>query len=93
MKIDGAVAVVTGGEQGIGKAITKALLQNKSKVLLLYKYGYMITLIISLEFHAVLINLAQCKLASSLKAVTETSLPWICSNSFNSPHLSPPSLY
>ncbi len=32
MKIDGSVAVVTGGAQGIGKAITKALLQNKSKV-------------------------------------------------------------
>lgn len=32
MKIDGCVAVVTDGAQGIGKAITKALLQNNAKV-------------------------------------------------------------
>ena len=32
MKIEGCVAVVSGGAQGIGKAITKALLQNKAKV-------------------------------------------------------------
>lgn len=32
MKIEGSVAVVTGGAQGIGKALTKALLQNKAKV-------------------------------------------------------------
>jgi NAD(P)-dependent dehydrogenase (short-subunit alcohol dehydrogenase family) len=33
MKLDGSVAVVTGGARGIGKAITKALLQNKAKVI------------------------------------------------------------
>ena len=32
MKIEGCVAVVSGGAQGIGKAISKALLQNKAKV-------------------------------------------------------------
>jgi NAD(P)-dependent dehydrogenase (short-subunit alcohol dehydrogenase family) len=33
MKLDGSIAVVTGGARGIGKAITKALLQNQAKVL------------------------------------------------------------
>ena len=37
MKIEGCVAVVTGGARGIGKAITKALLQNKAKV---YMFEY-----------------------------------------------------
>ena len=32
MKLEGSVAVITGGARGIGKAITKALLQNKGKV-------------------------------------------------------------
>jgi NAD(P)-dependent dehydrogenase (short-subunit alcohol dehydrogenase family) len=32
MKLEGCTAVVTGGARGIGKAITKALLQNKAKV-------------------------------------------------------------
>jgi NAD(P)-dependent dehydrogenase (short-subunit alcohol dehydrogenase family) len=44
MKLDGSVAVVTGGARGIGKAITKALLQNKAKVIymsiLLYLSAY-----------------------------------------------------
>ena len=35
MKIEGCVAVVTGGARGIGKAITKSLLQNKAKVYML----------------------------------------------------------
>ncbi len=38
MKLEGAVAVVTGGARGIGKAITKSLLQNKAKVELEYTY-------------------------------------------------------
>ncbi len=38
MKLEGAVAVVTGGARGIGKAITKSLLQNKAKV----EYAYFI---------------------------------------------------
>ena len=33
MKLDGSIAVVTGGARGIGKAITKSLLKNKAKVL------------------------------------------------------------
>ena len=32
MKLQGAIAVVTGGARGIGKAITIALLKNKAKV-------------------------------------------------------------
>lgn len=32
MKMDGSVAVITGGARGIGKALTKALLLNKAKV-------------------------------------------------------------
>jgi NAD(P)-dependent dehydrogenase (short-subunit alcohol dehydrogenase family) len=37
MKLDGSIAVVTGGARGIGKAITKALLQNQAKVHYLLK--------------------------------------------------------
>lgn len=36
MKIDGSIAVVTGGARGIGKAFTKALLLNKAKVIRFY---------------------------------------------------------
>ncbi len=35
MKLEGSVAIVTGGARGIGKAITKALLQSKAKVSLI----------------------------------------------------------
>lgn len=34
MKLDGSVAVITGGARGIGKAIARSLLQNKAKVYL-----------------------------------------------------------
>jgi hypothetical protein len=42
MKLDGSVAVVTGGARGIGKAITKALLQNKAKVVFQITIFYLI---------------------------------------------------
>lgn len=39
MKIEDSVAVVTGAARGIGKAITKALLQNKAKVYIFKSYN------------------------------------------------------
>lgn len=38
MKVEGCVAVVTGGARGIGKAITQALLKNKAKVYIFKSY-------------------------------------------------------